>query len=303
MLVIGASSFNLKYSIYIENRTLDKMSQAQAVTPKDVMIGFPCYDNRAEVDVFQECLNAVQDPHSVVRKIQFYNGDSLVSRARNKITDLFIEDKECKYLMFIDSDIRFNRGFINRLRSHDKGIVGGAYLKKKLPYAPVMNAQLGEEGELSIMREIGTGFMMIRKDVFEAIRVMYPEQSYHYDDDERGGAAKRGYDWWRVGVYEDRYLSEDYFFCQLAATLGYKTYLDKSILCQHIGKISYPMEDKQLLEGAVHLLENYRTDLPLDFDLVGRFEQAISYQRAHRNESEQAAPQDESIRQSDTNGS
>jgi hypothetical protein len=239
---------------------------------KDVLIGLPIYDNRIDCDILQEMLEAKDDPECVVKGIQYYNGDSLIPRGRNKIAKMFLET-DCKYLMFIDSDIRFQRWMINRLRSHDKGIVGGVYLKKTLPYQPVMNAMLGQEGELAIMREIGTGFMMIRRDVFGAFRSMWPEYDYVNDDDEQAGVY---HDWFKTGVFRKqgddlrkpgRYLSEDYYFCQEAALLGYKTYLDRSILTQHIGRMAYPTKDELLLKGATTLLNNLRTDVQMDTNL------------------------------------
>jgi len=250
---------------------------------KDVLIGLPIYDNRIEYDILQECLEAKDDPTCVVKGIQYYNGDSLIPRGRNKIAKMFLET-DCKYLMFIDSDIRFQRWMINKLRSYDKGIVGGVYLKKTLPYQPVMNALLGEEDGLAVMREIGTGFMMIRRDVFGAFRSMWPEHDYINDDDEQKGVY---HDWFKTGVYRKdgdnlkepgRYLSEDYYFCQEAAQLGYKTYLDRNILTQHVGKMNYPTKDDMLLEGASVLLERMRTDSDIDNKLFERIAGAAQMQ-------------------------
>ena len=268
---------------------------------KDVLIGLPIYDNRIECDILQECLEAKDDPNCVVKGVQYYNGDSLIPRGRNKIAKMFLET-DCKYLMFIDSDIRFQRWMINRLRVHDKGIVGGVYLKKKLPYEPVMNAVLGEEDGLAIMREIGTGFMMIRRDVLGAFRSMWPEHDYVNDDDEQKGIY---HDWFKTGVYrgkEDdkskpgRYLSEDYYFCQEAAQLGYKTYLDRNILTQHVGKINYPTKDDNLLEGASVLLERMRPDADLDIAIFERLERAAQGQIQIRK----AGTLDEQIPEVDT---
>jgi hypothetical protein len=251
---------------------------------KDVLVGFPCYDNRSEVDILQELYAAVNDPECVVKGIQFYNGDSLIPRGRNKIAKMFLET-DAKYLMFIDSDIKFERWMINRLRSHDKGIVGGVYLKKTLPYQPVMNAYLGEEGDLAIMREIGTGFMMIRRDVFGAFRSMWPEHDYINDDDEQKGIY---HDWFKTGVFRGkgadpkqpgRYLSEDYFFCQEAAQLGIKTYLDRSILTQHVGRMTYPTKDENLIKGATVLMERMRPDVEMDTKLFDDVITAASKQR------------------------
>lgn len=240
---------------------------------KDVMVGFPCYDNKSEVGILQELFGAVNDPMCPVATIQYYNGDSLIPRARNKIAQMFL-DSEFEYLMFVDSDIVFNRHMITRLRQHDKGIIGGVYLKKKLPYSPVMNHALADEGELSVMREIGTGFMMIRRDVLGAIAARWPEHHYAYDDDEVGGKEKQGYDWFRVGVRNGRYLSEDYFFCQLAGDLGIKTYLDKSIITQHIGRMAYPTSDNLIIETATDLLNRWRDGAPVPTDKVQALREA-----------------------------
>ena len=241
---------------------------------KDVLIGFPCYDNRAYVDILQECFTAMQDQESVVQGIQYYNGDSLIPRGRNKIVKMFLES-DAEYLMFIDSDIKFDRNMINRLRAYNKGIIGGIYLKKTIPYTPVMNHALDREDNLIIMREIGTGFMMIRRDVFGAMKAMWPEHNYKPDDDEAGGDY---HDWFRVGVKDGRYLSEDYFFCQKAAELGYKTYLDPEILVMHYGSISYPMADKTFIEGATLLMERLRTDTEMDLDLFNNLKKAVQGQ-------------------------
>lgn len=246
------------------------------IAHKDVMIGFPCYDNRADVDVFQPLLEGLQDPDSSILRIQYFNGDSLIPRARNKIAQLFLDDDKAQYLMFVDSDIKISHHDIDRLRKHNKGIVGGLYLKKKLPYSPVVNHHIGNEGELMIMNEIGTGLMMIRKDVFAAIAARWPEHRYHYEDDEQGGSSKWSYDWFRTGVYGERYLSEDYFFCRLAGELGYKCYLDKSVLGQHIGKMRFPMEDKMLLQGAAALMENYNPAVKPPVEEITRIRDAAN---------------------------
>lgn len=228
---------------------------------KDVMIGFPAYDNRTECEIAQELYTAVNDPNCCVGHIQFYNGDSLISRGRNKIAKMFL-DSDFTYLMFIDSDIKFHRSQINQLREHDKGIVGGVYLKKTLPYQPVMNCKLGEEDGLAVMREIGTGYMMIRRDVLGAIKERWPEHKYMPDDDEPAG--DNYYDWFRVGVKDGRYLSEDYFFCQLAGELGYKTYLDQNIMVEHWGKMKFPMKDEMLVQGMGVLAKQWAPGAPID---------------------------------------
>lgn len=199
------------------------------------------------------------------------------------IAQMFM-DGDFKYLMFIDSDISFDPAFINKLREYNKPIIGGVYLKKKLPYEPVYNRDLAFDPQsgLSIMREIGTGFMMIRRDVFAAIRAMNPEHDYKPDDDQPQ-ASKNYHDWFRVGVKNGRYLSEDYFFCQNALDLGIPTFLDKSMLVVHHGQMQFPSADETIIKGASNLLKNYRLDCDINPVLLTEMHEAVQHQANHRN--------------------
>ena len=237
---------------------------------KDVVIGFPAYDHRGEIDTLQEMYMSLYDPSVPVRKIHYYNGDSLVTRARNSISAAFLDMENVDYLLFIDSDIKFSRQFITRLRSHNKGIVGGVYLKKKLPYQPVCNHRLSyEEGTgLAIMREIGTGFMMIRKDVFTSIMEKYPDGFYTPYTHDR--PSNNYYDFFKVGKCPDTgyYLSEDYYFCKLARECGYDVFLDEGILVDHVGKMTFPTKDTDLLRGANVLLRSYNDSAEINQEFV-----------------------------------
>lgn len=233
---------------------------------KDVVIGFPVYDGKTEIEIAQEMYMSLYDARVPVGKIQYYSGDSLVTRARNAVAAHFVDMDDMEYLMFIDSDIRFSRDQIRRLRSYDKGIVGGVYLKKKLPYQPVYNHRLGKEEEtgLTKMREIGTGFMMIRKDVLKAIQERWPEHHYKPYGHER--QSENYYDWFRVGKCPDTgyYLSEDYYFCKLAQECGYDIFMDEGILVEHSGKMLYPTNDTNLILGADVMLRAYNNDAPVN---------------------------------------
>lgn len=233
---------------------------------KDVLLVIPCYDHKLEVMTAQEAFGSMYDARTPVRKVHYYNGDSLVTRARNACASAFLDMEDVQYLMFVDSDIHFNRFQIKQLREHDKGIVGGVYLKKKLPYQPVCNNRISKEEStgLAIMREIGTGFMMIRRDVFMAIMEKWPEHKYIPYKTERQNEYH--YDWFRVGPCEETgyYLSEDYYFCKLARECGYEVFLDESILVEHSGRAVYPMRDTDVLDGASTLLNAYKQESPVE---------------------------------------
>jgi len=247
---------------------------------KDVMIGYPCYDGKALVQAMNAINYSLFNPAICVEKVQFMNGDSLVSRARNKVTGYFLSS-DCEYLMFIDSDITFAPEQINMLRAQEKGVIGGIYLKKTLPYQPVSNSFIEQEGNLQVMREIGTGFMMIHRSVFEKIREKFPERNFKRENDEP--ELKSGYyDYFGVGVVNGRYLSEDYYFCHLAREAGFKIYYDPSIIVTHHGQTQYPMEDVKLFEGATALLWHYNLEAEMDEKILENLYSALMHQAKHR---------------------
>lgn len=249
---------------------------------KDVMVGYPCYDHKAEVLPLQTLFHCSISPNNPVKVIQYMNGDSLVSRARNKIAEKFLKST-CKYLLFVDNDIYFTPDDIAKLRSYEKGLVGGVYFKKKLPFAPVANSFLGTcpDTGLSYMNEIGTGFMMISRDVFEKIIEMRGEELYYKPaGDEEEGTY---YDFFRVGVNENRqYLSEDYFFCQMVREAGFKVHLDIGMVVYHKGGILYPIPDDLLLDTSADFLERYNTDVELDREKFDRIQNALNMQKEVR---------------------
>lgn len=272
--------------IYLKSEQIEENvpvgGHVDEIRVKDVLVGYPIYDARPELASIQTLLLGKDRTDNCVGGLQYALGDSLVTRARNKIVAKFMESN-FDYLMFIDSDIQFKMGDINRLRSHGKTVIGGVYLKKTIPYVPVANRREGSEDGLEVMKEVGTGFMMIHRSVFEDIRAMQPEFSYDADDDEETASY---YDYFRVGVVEEdgrkRYLSEDYYFCYLARLAGHKIYYDTSVFTTHIGRASYPFNDTLFLRASADLLMKYNTDVAMDKELLDNIEKGLEHQKKAR---------------------
>jgi hypothetical protein len=94
--------------------------------------------------------------------------------------------------------------------------------------------------------EIGTGFMMINREVFPKMQEAYPQ--LRYKPDHVGQAHFDGSRYIHAffdtiidtadsatGGGSDRYLSEDYMFCQLWRKLGGSIHLCPWMRTQHIG--------------------------------------------------------------------
>ena len=115
--------------------------------------------------------------------------------------------------------------------------------------------------------EVGTGFMMIKRSVFEKFREEYPQFNYkpdhnrseHFDgtryihaffdtviDNETYAGKGHG------GT--DRYLSEDYMFCQFANKIGFSTWLCPWMKLGHVGTYVFngSLSDLGRLDYAAH---------------------------------------------------
>jgi FkbM family methyltransferase len=230
-----------------------------------IFVGIPAYGDIPAVTVqciVKLCCERLKDASLIVR---LNPGDSLVSRARNRLTADFLAT-DATHLLFIDSDLIFSAEHINRLLAHDESIIGGFYPKKqdgKLEW--VCNAHFHfpppDERELQSLRYIGTGFMLIKREVFEKMIDIYGHEIRYTAD----GTGREEYDFWTVGVYRDkkegpgRHLSEDWFFCQRALDLGYKVLGDTKVILKHWGNAAYPLKSQ---EAA--LLGEYLTVCPAD---------------------------------------
>ena len=209
-------------------------------------------------------------------KFSFLFNESLITRARNYLTDEFLRS-DCTHMLFIDSDIHFNPQDVLALMALDKDVIGGPYPKKSVNWGNIAFAarkhtemdpreleQLVGEYVFNVVKgtqqfsvteplqvlEIGTGFMMIKRNVFEKLQTSYPQ--LRYKPDHIGQAHFDGSRYIHAyfdtiidtvdsatGGGSDRYLSEDYMFCQLWRKIGGEIYLCPWMKTQHIGTYAF----------------------------------------------------------------
>jgi hypothetical protein len=214
----------------------------------DLFIAIPCYD-AMQCETVEALLRADRElpfPHV----IRLHCGESLVTRARNRLASEFIKGN-WTHLLFIDSDIIFTPEHITRLLSHGEDLVGGHYALKSNAFWGCVSTlhddvKQDERGLIGV-RGAGTGFLSIGRNVLERmIEALGAELEYEQYDNEGGGKA---WDFFGVGVRHEprgkhdvkRYYSEDWMFCARARELGFKVYLDAHVVLGHIGRINYPL--------------------------------------------------------------
>jgi hypothetical protein len=152
----------------------------------------------------------------------------------------------------------------------DKDVIGAPYPKKSINWANIAHAarthpqlearelenlvgeyvfnvvhgtqQFQVSEPLEVM-EIGTGFMMIKREVFTKFKDAYPELQYkpdhvgqaHFD----GSRYIHAYFDTVIDPVSHRYLSEDYMFCQWWRKIGGQIYLCPWMRTQHIGSYAF----------------------------------------------------------------
>lgn len=227
----------------------------ELVKGKKLFVGMPCYGgniNYLSVKGMLE-LNYLALLNGVDVHFCFIAGESLITRGRNHVVAEFLATS-FDHLFFLDADIGFHAIDVLKLLSKNEDVVVGAYPVKRNPINPdyVINfdgdkINCNENGLLEV-KNAGTGFMMIKRDVFNKMKTAYPELHYETDFD-RGLTIINNEELLKklkAGLYsffdtmhhkedENNYLSEDYTFCLRWKKLGGKIWLDPSIKLDHIG--------------------------------------------------------------------
>jgi hypothetical protein len=221
-------------------------------------------------------LQTTMNKYGIETKFSFLFNESLITRARNYLVDEFLRSDHT-HLLFIDSDIHYNPQDVLACMALDKDVIGGPYPKKSINWGNVAQAarshpnmepreleQLVGEYVFNVVKgtkqfsvteplevmEIGTGFMMVKREVFEKMEKEYP--MIRYKPDHVGQANFDGTRYIHayfdtvidtkesiVGGGSDRYLSEDYMFCQMWRKMGGKIFLCPWMKTQHIGTYAF----------------------------------------------------------------
>lgn len=186
--------------------------------------------------------------------------ESLITRARNELTRIFLES-EHDYLMFIDADIGFDGEAIAQLMLADKDVCCGIYPKKEVNWASVKRAAIAGKDDLEDhagafvfnmvgtghaetdesgcieVRHGGTGFMLIKRGVFDFLAPYVPTYRASTVKDEQGNYTKPlTYEFFATSIDESgALLSEDYHFCELVRKHGGSIHAQPFIRLTHTG--------------------------------------------------------------------
>ena len=188
--------------------------------------------------------------------------ESLVHRARNVAVGRFMQKSDCDYFMFIDADVHFDPHAVLRLVRSGHDVSVACYPKKVVMWDQAANAvKGGDERNMSMLSsslvinfgavnrpvvngfiEIldgPTGFMCIKREVFERMEKEYPELNC------RNEHQNRDFDFYHavfdcmIDPDNKRYLSEDYAFCRRWQKMDGKIWADINTTLGHVGNLPF----------------------------------------------------------------
>lgn len=241
-------------------------------------IATPCYGCMMSTK-FVLCLIALQAEctrRGIQCGVDLMGNESLVPRARNVLAGRF-RKSGATHLLFIDADIAFAPEAVMRLLDFGKDIVTGVYPRKAYDWKAIADklkdkdarikehvCMMGLDYNINIKEEMvraedgfvrvldsATGFMMIKRDVIEAMAEKYAD-SLSCVNDLPGAKDDPSYVHEYVALFDcmidpetRRYLSEDFSFVRRAQAMGYDVWADLASPLCHIGTYFYNGDIKQ----------------------------------------------------------
>jgi glycosyltransferase involved in cell wall biosynthesis len=235
----------------------------QKPTRPSVMIATPMYGGMCTGYYVQGVLRTVAKLRELGAHVFWAHimNESLITRARNELARVFLE-QDYDYLMFIDADIGFDETAVLNLLAADRDVVCGLYPKKEVDWkqinkaakegkdnlqdyggAFVFNMIGGADAEtddngLFETRHGGTGFMLIKRGVFEHLMPHVPTYRVSTHKDPQTGEYYKPltHEFFATSIDAGgALLSEDYHFCELVRKHGGNIYINPFIKLEHVG--------------------------------------------------------------------
>lgn len=255
---------------------------------KHIFIATPCYGGQLGEPYFRSMMRLaiMCNKYDIPFTISTLANESLITRGRNTLTSFFMENQEATHLFFIDADIEFNPEDLLRMVAYDKPVIVGAYPKKAINWTSIINASRNnpDEDENTIeghssnyvvnfdhlededgaktsqvqivdnlirLKDGGTGFMCIQRDVIQKMFDAHPETKYVNDIN-----VDMKFEPFMYALFDGiidpesrRYLSEDYTFCRRWQNMGGEIYLDPRTSLNHVGHYTFRGNIRKLLTG------------------------------------------------------
>lgn len=222
-----------------------------------IVVGTPAYGGQMCTEYVQSLL-ALKEAclqHDIKMTCIFLGNESLIQRGRNSIAHHFMQMEDATHLMFIDADEKFEPNDIALMIKANKGIIGGAVPMKGINWQRVKQGAVLNHPRVDLLtgifnvneldghkmvkatepfqvKHVGTGFMLIRRDVFE---LMQEHVGWYKNGGSTINPEDKVYDYFKVQNVNNELLSEDYNFCHMYRELGGTVWVAPWCVLGHFG--------------------------------------------------------------------
>lgn len=201
-----------------------------------VLFATPTFEKAVSVDYHESMLDTQIQcmRHHIPWGNRLIAGNQFIDVARNSLVHYFLtSDEHFTDLVFIDADQGWDAKAIPRILSYPQPVVAALPPKKEDSPRFHSNAITGRiENGLFQALEAGTGFMRIKREIFERMDKAFPELASMVDAEmswphtpyfQRGNTKYGGW------------LGEDIFFCRQLIAMGEYVWIDSDMTFTHRG--------------------------------------------------------------------
>jgi hypothetical protein len=260
----------------------------QVLRDKHIFIATPCYGGQIGEPYFRSMMRLaiLCNKYDIQFTISTLANESLITRGRNTLVSFFMEHPEATHLFFVDADIEFDPNDMLRMVAYDRDVVVGAYPKKAINWSSIVQAARNNDDEnentieghssnyvvnfdflkdeqgkpqpqiqirdnLIKLKDAGTGFMCIKKEVIQKMFDKHTELKYANDINVDQKFEPHMYALFDCIIDPEsrRYLSEDYTFCRRWQEMGGEVFLDPRTALNHVGHYTFRGNIRKLITG------------------------------------------------------
>jgi hypothetical protein len=231
-----------------------------------LVVATPCFGGQVSCIYASSIFHlqsAVRSKSNINLKVELRDGDALITRARANLMTLFLDDPTTTHFLFVDADIGFTPDQVFRLIESGADVVAGAYPIKRVNWDKAKRAieaqrpnvpsaaldyvlEINDPDHVAVVngftrvRYAGTGFLMIRRPVFEKMcaHPAYASLQFfreHSLDPLAGSLNRFALFECMIDPNTRTYLSEDFAFCKRWTDIGGEIWLDLQSRLDHVG--------------------------------------------------------------------
>ena len=238
-----------------------------------IFIGTPMYGGMAKNNYVIGLQNLIvklsQNGHQITTTT--VANESLITRARNTIVHKFLKT-DADALLFIDADHGFNPDDIVKMIESEKELIGAPYPMKGINWENVRLAALAGKQDLEAysgffamnllkenqtfdvnepfkVKDIGTGMLFIKREVFEKLKPICETYNHNSVGDLGIQFGEEITEYFFTKIDENKILlSEDYAFCRMWQDQGGEVWSAPWVRITHSGDYNFAGRFANMLE-------------------------------------------------------